>query len=224
MNRFINAVLLFFTLITAFVAIYVGFDLPFGILGTSGARIPYVDYVFHGLGLFLFLIVIRRIFRRWMAIRIVNRTAKFIWNQPVSKERRNRVIVYNVLEFFVYIFSAYILYWLTDRALAPVIALLLAAADNILLSLLSKTYRVGLTSKAIIVADREVVVLYFMGLRKVSLHQQTVYFDYIKELQLSFPTNCLPDDKRTEFFDQLELLVDREKVYFSKTEDQTKSK
>ncbi|PWL24473.1 MAG: hypothetical protein DCO96_13410 [Fluviicola sp. XM-24bin1] len=218
MNRFINAVLLFFTLITAFVAIYVGFDLPFGILKTTGADIPYVDYVFHGLGLFLFIIVLRRSYRRWMAIRIVSRLDKFKWNKPVSKERKVRVIIYNILEFFVYVFAGSTLYWLTDRAWAPVAALLFAALDNLILTALNKTYRVGLTSKAVIVADREVVVLYFTGLRKVSLHQQTVYFDYIKDLQLSFPTNCLLEEQRSEFFDTLEQQVDRDKVYFSKTD------
>ncbi|MDB3907606.1 hypothetical protein N9355_09050 [Crocinitomicaceae bacterium] len=218
MNRFINAVLLFFTLITAFAAIYVGFDLPFGILKTTGSEIPYIDYVFHGLGLFLFLIIFRRSYQRWMAIRIVSRKEKFKWNQPVSKERKVRIIIYNLLEFFVYVFAACAIYWLTDRAWAPVVALLFAALDNLILSALNKTYRVGLTSKAIIVADREVVVLYFTGLRKVSVHQQTVYFDYIKDLQLSFPTNCLPADQQSEFFDTLEQQVDRDKVYFSKTD------
>ncbi|MCR9172332.1 MAG: hypothetical protein NXI10_07580 [bacterium] len=217
MNRFINAVLLFFTLITAFVAIYVGFDLPFGILKTTGADIPYVDYVFHGLGLLLFVIVLRRSFRRWMAIRIVSRESKFKWNEAVSKERKVRVIIYNALEFFVYVFAALALYWLTDRAWAPVLALLFAALDNLILIAFNKSYRVGLTSKAVIVADREVVVLYFTGLRKVSVHQQTVYFDYIKDLQLSFPTNCLSEEHRTQFFDTLEQQVDRDKVYFSKT-------
>lgn len=218
MNRFINAVLLFFTLITAFVAIYVGFDLPFGILKTTGAEIPYVDYVFYGLGLLLFMIVLRRSYRRWMAMRIVSQTEKFKWNKAVSKERRARVIVYNTLEFFVYVFAALTLYWLTDRAWAPTLALLFAALDNVLLTIMHKKYRVGMTSKAIIVADREVVVLYFTGLRKVSRLQQTVYFDYIKDLQLSFPTNCLAENEHAEFFHQLEQLVDRDKVYFSKTD------
>ena len=158
MNRFINAVLLFITLITAFVAIYVGFDLPFGILKTTGANIPYVDYILDGLGLFMFIIVLRRTYRRWMAIRIVNRLSKFKWNEPVSKERRVRVIIYNIIELFVYFFAAATLYWLTERAWIPVLALLFAVFDNLVLSVFNKKYRSGLTSKAVIIADREVVV------------------------------------------------------------------
>jgi len=214
MNRFINAVLLFITLFTAFIAIYVGFDLPFGILKTTGSEIPYVDEVLMGLGLLLFIIVLRRTYRRWMAIRIVNRLPRFKWNQPVSKERRVRVIIYNVLELSVYLFAAGVLYWLTDRAWAPAAALLFAVIDNLILTFHSAKYRAGVTSKAVIVADREVVVLYFTGLRKVSVHQQTIYFDYIKDLQLSFPTNCIAKESREEFFEMLENQVDRDKVYF----------
>lgn len=215
MNRFINAVLLFFTLITALIAIYVGFDLPVGILGTSGARIPYIDYVFLGLGMFYFVIILRRTYRRWLAIRIVNRLDKFKWNEAVSKDRKTRVIVYTILEVFVYLFVAGILYWLTDRSWVAVLALLFASFDNLLLVALHKTYRVGMTSKAVIVADREVVALYYTGLRKVSKHQQTIYFDYIEELQLSFPTDCIPEDKQESFFKTLEEQVDRDKVFFS---------
>ena len=115
-------------------------------------------------------------------------------------------------------FSGVALYSITEEALFPALAFLIGALDNLLIALVSKSYRVGLSSKALIVADREVVVLYFTGLRKVSVHQQTVYFDYIKDLQLSFPTNCLPADQQSEFFDTLEQQVDRDKVYFSKTD------
>ena len=83
------------------------------------------------------------------------------------------------------------------------------------MALLSAKYRVGLSSKALIVCDREVTVVYFTGLRKVSIHQQTVFFDYIKDLQLSFPLDCIQDESKEEFFDLLEDQLDRDKVFFS---------
>lgn len=215
MNRFINAVLLFFTLITAFIAIYVGFDLPVSFLRTTGAYIPYVDYVFLGLGLFLTVIVLRRAIRRWMALRIVSRSDKFKWNQPVSAPRKARVITYNIIEIFVYAFAAAGLYFLTERTWMAVAALSFAVLDNLILTLLVKSYRVGLSSKALIVADREVVLLYFKGLRRVSIHQQTVYFEYIKGLHLDFPLNCIEQSSQEEFFELLKSQMDPEKVYFS---------
>ena len=215
MNRFINAVLLFFTLITAFIAIYVGFDLPVKILRTTGAHLPYVDEILLGLGLFLFIIVLRRAYRRWFAIRIVSKPSKFKWNHKVSSERKKRILTYSILEIAVYSFASAGLYYLTDRAWTPAAALAFAALDNLILILFIRAYRVGLSSKALVVADREVVVLYFTGLRKVSIHQQTVYFDYIKDLQLSFPLNCIEEDRKEEFFDALKGQLNPDKVYFS---------
>ena len=72
----------------------------------------------------------------------------------------------------------------------------------------------ALSSKALIVADREVVLLYFKGLRKVTIHQQTVYFDYIKDLQLSFPTNCIEPKDQEAFFELLKAQFNPDKVYF----------
>ena len=77
-------------------------------------------------------------------------------------------------------------------------------------------FRVGLSSKALIVADRDVTLLYFTGLRKVSIHQQTIYFDYIKDLQLSFPLDCIQPEMKDEFFAQLKDQVNTDKVFFSK--------
>jgi hypothetical protein len=77
-------------------------------------------------------------------------------------------------------------------------------------------FRIGLSSKALIVADREVTLLYFNGLRKVTIHQSSIYFDYIKGLQLSFPLDCIPEDRMDEFFQELEGSINKDKVFFSK--------
>ncbi len=215
MNRFINAVVLFFTLITAFIAIYVGFDLPIRLLRTTGAYLPYADEAFMGLGILILIVILRRTYRRWMALRIVGRTKKFLWNQNVSRERKGRVLTYSMIEIFVYMFGACGLYFLTDRAWLPAGALAFAALDNLVLMFFTRKYRLALSSKALIVADREVVLLYFNGLQKVSVHQQSIYFDYIKDLQLSFPTNCIEPSQQEEFFALLKAQMNPDKVYFS---------
>ena len=74
----------------------------------------------------------------------------------------------------------------------------------------------GITSKAVVVADRDVSVLYFSGLRKVSIHQQSIYFDYIKGLQLSFPIDCMEKDQHDVFFNVLEEQLDTDKVFVTK--------
>lgn len=220
MNRFFNALLLFILFPTMALTIFVGFDLPIEILKVSGANLPYRHEAFLVLGLFLILINIRRSIRRWMGMRLVNQTAKFSWNQEVSKERRMRVYVYTLLEALVMAFVGTALYVITPEAWFPSVALLFGTVDNLIFTIIGLSggkYRAGITSKAVILADRDVQLVYFTGLRKVSIHQQSIYFDYIKGLQLIIPVESIEESQREEFFQVLESKVDRDKVFFSKT-------
>lgn len=216
MNRIVNALLIFILLKTLLISIYVGFDMPITFLRCTGDNLPYKEEIFLGIGLFALVIILRKSFRRWMGIRIVGRVKKFKWNQTVSTQRKNRVVTYLSLETLVMICAGLGIYSLSHDAYFPALVYLIGAFDNLLLALFKSKYRVGLSSKALVVVDREVIVLYFTGLRKVSIHQQTVFFDYINDLQLSFPTNCIQEDSRDEFFATLEDQIDSEKVFFSK--------
>ena len=198
--------------------IFVGFDLPLESLGTSGAELPYRDYAFLGLGLMIFLINLRRSVRRWMGLRIVNQVHKFKWNEPVSKERKQRVQVYTLLEVFVFISISYSCYHLTPEAWPPVLAFLLAACDGLFFTVIGSfrnRFRVGITAKAIVSGDRDVALVYFSGLRKISIHQDTIYFDYIKNLQLSIPLDCISIADRNTFFKALENQLDTNRVFIT---------
>ena len=200
--------------------IYVGFDLPVEFLRVSGNSIPYRSEIFIALGLILLIINIRRTIRRWMGMRIVGQIKRFSWNVEISKERKLRVIVYTLLESLVFFFLGTALYTVSNEAWLPAIAFWFASADNLLfllVGLIWKKFRSGITSKAIIMSDRDVQLIYFSGLRKVSIHQQTIYFDYIKGLQMSIPVDIIPDKDKHDFFQVLESKVDRDKVFFSHT-------
>ncbi|MCH2228982.1 MAG: hypothetical protein MK105_01465 [Crocinitomicaceae bacterium] len=219
MNRFINMLLLFLLVPTMLMAIYVGFDLPVSFLKTTGAHIPYREEIFLVLGLLILIVNVRRSIRRWMGMRIVSKQMKFKWNEPVSKTRKRRIITYTILEVLVMTFVGVALYIVTPLAWFPAIAFIFGAADNIVFTtvgLSGNHYRIGLSSKALIIADREVILLYFKGLRKISIQQQSIYFDYIKGLQLTFPSDCIQDEHRSEFFKLLEEQIDQERVFFSK--------
>ena len=219
MNKSINILLGLLLFPTMALAIFVGFDLPIEMIKISGNNLPYKDYIFLGLGLLILIVIIRRSVRRWMGMRIVNQVKKFKWNAEVSAERKSRVRVYLLLEAMVMTAVGIALYLVCETALAPGIAFLVGALDNILFAIAGRNgkYRVGISSKAVIVADREVILLYFTGLRKISAHQQTTYFDYIKGLQLSFPTDCIQQEEREEFLKVLEEQIDPNRVFFSKT-------
>ena len=73
-------------------------------------------------------------------------------------------------------------------------------------------YRIGLTKKALVAVDRESRVIFFSGLRKVSKHQQTLYFEYSNELVLHMPMNMIPDEE--VFMKELRQVVNPNKVFF----------
>ena len=219
MNKAINVILIFILFPTMLMSIYVGLDLPISFLKTTGEFLPYKFEIFLGLGIFILVLLLRRSIRRWMGMRIVSKQKKFKWNTEVSSARKKRVVTYLLLESFIMTSAAVAIFVVCDDAWAPAGALIISSIDNILFAIVGvaiKGFRIGLSKKALIVADREVVLLYFKGLRKVSPHQQTIYFDYVKDLQLSFPIDCIAEDQKDEFFSVLEAQMDPDKVFFSK--------
>lgn len=202
------------------VTIYVGFDLPIEFLRVSGSALPYREEILLGLGLIIFIINLRRTIRRWMGMHIVNQLKKFKWNAEVTKERKQRVIVYNFLEALVLGSVGFGLFTVSPEAWFPALALVFCTVDNLIFTIVGiagKKYRAGVTSKAVILADRDVQLIYFSGLRKVSIHQQSIYFDYIKGLQMDIPLDSIPKDELPAFFEAIESNIDRDKVFFSHT-------
>lgn len=218
MNRFYNALLLAIVIPTIFFAIYVGFDLPLGIFNSSGAILPFRNEIFLAFGLVIAIINIRRTVRRWMGLRLVGQVEEYRWNGTVSKDRVSRVWLYSILEGLVMAAVAYGLYRLTPLAWFPAIALLICTVDNVLFLLIGavgKKFRVGLTARAVLVADRDVEVIYFSGLRRIEKQQDSLFFIYKDGLQLNFPLNCIQEENKPEFFKHLREVVDKEKVYIA---------
>lgn len=200
-------------------AIFIGFDIPFDSFGITGSEIPYRFELFAGLGFILFIIQLRRTTRRWMALSMVSKLDRFQWNKPVSLSRKKRVATYNLIEVTVMAVLSVGLYSITKESLIPALIFLVFSVDSFVFTLVGRNkYRVGLSTKAILVADREIILIYFTGLRKVAIHQQTVYFDYINNLQLTFPLDCIEEENKQEFFEGLHKVIDKDRVFFSNIE------
>lgn len=200
--------------------IFVGFDLPIEFLKTSGRQLPYRFEAFLVLGILFFVIIIRRSVQRWTGIKMVSQIDKYKWNVAMGQERKKYVYLYQNLEGFTMLIVGIALYIVCKEAIVPTLALITGAIDSLVFAILGKSkniYRIGLTSKAVVVADRDVKVLYLSGLRQVSVHQQSVYFDYIKDLQLHFPLNCIPEVDQSNFVEELKAIVNEDKVFFSES-------
>ncbi len=217
MNSFINVILLVVSLPTFLLTIFVGYDLPIESLRMQATEIPYLPYIFIGLAAVLFVLSLRRTIRRWSGLYLVNQRSKYVFNTEIKLERKKRVVVYTVLESVILAYLGFAYTEITPMAIVPSIVMYVFSVEGMIFlvyGLLAKKFRVGITSKAVLVADREVSVLYFSGLRQISISQQTVYFEYIGNLQMNFPVDCLDGQNKSEFFDTLRGQVDENRVLF----------
>lgn len=200
--------------------IVVGFDITIEFFRTSGKFIPYQKTVFASFAGLFFLMGIRRSSKRWSGVRMVNQIAKYQWNEPVDKQRVTQVNMYLIIEAILHMMVSFVFLLLTPKSIWIACVFFALGLDHLFFCIIGnvkKLWRVGVTNKAVVVADRDFKVLYFSGLRKVSVHQQSIFFDYIKELQLSFPTQCIKPENRQSFVTKLEEKVDRDKVFFSES-------
>jgi hypothetical protein len=216
MNRAINILLLVVSFPTLAFTILVAFDLPVDFLRTTGAQLPFRDVIFICLATVSLLLLLRRSVHRWVGVGMTRKPERFIWCTEVGTERKKQARLYLIIEACVALCYALVTYRLTAEAWPVSLVYGLLFLDQLaFLFIATPWFRVGITHKAVVVADREVKVLYFSGLRRVELHQQTIYFEYIEDLQLFFPQNCVPEGQYTSFREALESRVNRDKVYFS---------
>ncbi len=218
MNRSINILLFLLFVPIALFSIVVGFDLPLSFLKTSGENLPFIQEIYYVAAALFFMIGARRSLRRWSGLKLVSNTSKYIWSKPMDKKRTGRVGMYLILEGVFHLVFALVLHEVTSYFLPVSIVLILLSVDHFIFAILGSTrklYRVGITKNAIVFADREVNVIYFSGLRSVSIQQDSLYFDYIKELQLTAPLDGISSADRASFRETVANLVDRNVVFFS---------
>ncbi len=214
MNSFTNSLLIFFTIPLLCFVVYVGYDVPIDFLHTTGSEIPYQDYIFLGFALVYFMLLVWRSVRRWMGLLIVNKTERFQWSKVVSKSRTQRILVYTFLESGIMTTIAYAMYIVAGSHHLPGIILFVFSIEGLIFLLVGmrNKFRVGISSKAVIVSDREVTIVYLTGLRQVTIGNESVYFDYIKDLQLSFPTDCIDEQEIESFRSGIRNVVDNDRV------------
>lgn len=214
MNRSINILLIFFSFPAFAFIICVAFDIRF--LNIAIAELPFKFHIFIGVATFLLLLIIRRSVSRWVGVTMTRKPQRFLWSTPVSAERKKQVRLFLVIEAIIALFSMITVFLLTMEAWPIGVVYGIMVLDQLaFLAIAQSWFRVGVTHKAVVVADREVRLLFFSGLRRVETHQQTVYFEYIEDLQLFFPINCIPEGKYSEFRTILEERVNRDRVFFS---------
>jgi hypothetical protein len=196
------------------ICIYIGGDLPIEPLKTTGGQLPFQQIIFWVSASIVFIILSRRSIKRWTGLQLINQTEKFIWNQEVSLDRKKRVVTYNALEALALLCISIGLYKICPAGWPIALAYGIGVVDIIIFTifaLVKKAWRIGFTKKALILSDREVKAVYFLGLRKIYIHQESLHFDYIKDLKLNVSFSAVQDQK--EFINTLWDNLDQKKVF-----------
>lgn len=196
------------------ICILIGGDLTIDPLRTTGGQLPYQPIIFWVCAAIVFTILMRRSLKRWTGMQILSQKTKFIWNEEVSKDRKKRVVLYNLLESAMLLSICFGLYRICPQGWPIALAYGIGVVDILIFTVFSyftKTWRIGITKKAIVLADREIKALYFLGLRKIYIHQETLHFDYKDDLQLHVPFGTVENKK--EFIQTLWANVNQDKVY-----------
>ncbi|RFC55715.1 hypothetical protein [Brumimicrobium aurantiacum] len=221
MNKIYNTWIFIISVLTLPFAFAVGLNEVFGIFGLKihGDQFEYTELVFGIAAGLLFLLGASRSSRKWSGIKIVNQKEKFQFNSKINSERLQRVLLYNSLEVVGFFLIGIVFFVFSKDALFITLIFFIFIADaiaNTLRGVVGHKYRVGMTSKAIVAVDREVVAIYFKGLKRISISKGQLFFEYNNnDLVLDFQLNMIPNDQQEEFMRLLRLNVDETKVYFS---------
>jgi hypothetical protein len=214
MNKITNILLLLVTFPVMGICIFIGRDLPIEPLRTTGGQIPFQDLIFWIAASIVFIIIGRRSVKRWTGMKLISQTTKFVWNEEVCLERKKRVLLYNLLETTVFLCLSFGLYEICPQGWPIALAYGTGVVDSLMFSLIGwfrKAWRIGFTKKALILADRDIRAVYFLGLRKIYIHQDNLHFDFIKDLQLHVPLSAV--ENKEHFIQTLWANLDQDKVY-----------
>ena len=224
MNKIYNIWILFISILTMPFAFAVGINEVYGVFDLRmHDEFQYTTLVFGIAGGLIFLLGALRSSRRWSGIRVVNQIDRFQFNTVISPERKQRVILNNSIEIVGFFLIGVVFAVFSKDAIfisLIFVIFIIDAVVNTLRGITGKKYRVGMTKKAIVAVDREVIAIYFKGLKRISIDKELLFFEYINDLVLDFPLSSVPPEHQEEFMNLLRRNVDETKVYFSGFEEE----
>lgn len=220
MNKFFNSWILFLCIITFPFALAVGMNEDYYFFGLRipGEEFQYAEIFFSVVSGLVLVLGGLKATRKWMGLNLVRQRDKMSFSTFISDSRMKRLLLYTGIEvFFFMALGLFYSLFVKETQLLGIVLLLLSFEHFLHLSIgLSKRYyRLGITSKAIVQADREVNVVYFKGLKQITKQQQTLFFEYTNDLVLEIPLDAIPELKQMRFIRMLQRKVNPNKVFFS---------
>jgi len=220
MNKVIN--ILSVSILFLFTFLAVGNIEDIGISVYEINQIKFLKEICYGIIVVITLLALLRIQRRWVGIKDIKSFKKFIYKTPLSKKAKTLALVFSVMEiiflsFFIAIYFKELSHDV-DFLLLPIIIVLLIIVLEITLfttiALKSKNIMImGVNQNLIAFFDREIHIVYFDGLQRISIYQNRLHFKYKLDLNVFVEIDYIPKDNLLEFKKHLEQVLLAKNVF-----------
>jgi len=220
MNKVIN--ILSVSILFLFTFLAVGNIEDIGISVYEINQIKFLKEICYGIIVVIALLALLRIQRRWVGIKDIKSFKKFIYKTPLSKKAKTLALVFSVMEiiflsFFIAIYFKELSHDV-DFLLLPIIIVLLIIVLEIILfttiALKSKNIMImGVNQNLIAFFDREIHIVYFDGLQRISIYQNRLHFKYKLDLNVFVEIDYIPKENLLEFKKHLEQVLLAKNVF-----------
>ena len=220
MNKVIN--ILSVSILFLFTFLAVGNIEDIGISVYEINQIKFLKEICYGIIVVITLLALLRIQRRWVGIKDIKSFKKFIYKTPLSKKAKTLALVFSVMEiiflsFFIAIYFKELSHDV-DFLLLPIIIVLLIIVLEIILfttiALKSKNIMImGVNQNLIAFFDREIHIVYFDGLQRISIYQNRLHFKYKLDLNVFVEIDYIPKENLLEFKKHLEQVLLAKNVF-----------
>ncbi len=220
MNKVINIFSLILLFLFSFLAI--GNIEDIGISVYEINDIKFLREICLGLILVIGLFGWLRIQRRWTGIKDIKSFNKFVYKTPLSKKAKAMVVMFSAMEliflsFFVGLFVKELPFDV-DQVLLPIIVVLVIIIVEIIIftvyAFKSKNILImGVNKNLIAFFDREIHIVYFDGLQRISVYQNRLHFKYKLDLNIFVEIDYIPQENLIDFKKSLESVLLKKEVF-----------
>ncbi|MGV6860955.1 MAG: hypothetical protein ACWA41_04235 [Putridiphycobacter sp.] len=214
MNKVVNIFTLGFLFLFSFLV--VGNYEDIGISVYEIDQIKFLKEISIGIIVVVALLGFIRIKRRWVGVKDIKAFNKFEYVSPLSKKAKTMVVMFGVMEIvFLSFFVALFLKELPldiDHLLLPMMGILLLLILEIiaftLYSFNAKNVNIiGINKNLITYFDREIHIVFFDGLQRISIYQNRLHFKYKLDLNIFVELDFVPKENLLTFKAELEKVL-----------------
>ena len=182
--------------------------------------IPYQKEIFLVFMLLAGLFLALKVVNKWMGIRpmISRRQSELLFDEPISKDGMNRMVVYNILESILYILFAGCFYWFTENSHSLSYLCAIVFLEIHLFQILNrKRMRVIAGKGSMMYVARNTVIFPYKGLKSIEKDFDVWFFNYKSGKIVKLPLIHVDKENRAKLLDAIKSTASTEGVFFSDT-------